>query len=338
VMNPTYDQGQIDKEMAKDEPRARAEYYAEFRNDIEQFLTREAIEACVSPGVLERGPSKDNRYVGFADPAGGGPDAFTMAIAHQDGTDLILDAVRERVKASPEATVAEYAQLLKSYNLTTVTGDNYAGDWPKEAFLRHGIEYIKSDKVRSDLYLATLPLINAQRADLLDIPKIVNQFMALERKTGRQGKDTINHAVNGKDDLVNAIAGALVLANNYVKPMTFNPPFVASMPRGQLGNMDPSGYNGLRIKVTGGPVVAPEPVGEVKFIGDADNPTHARLGDIVWTRGPTESLAAFQHRVAQNVERNIEQAKSRAAAAAANPPEFSNAGFVHWTPPRGRWG
>jgi hypothetical protein len=240
-MNPTYDQSQIDKEIAKDEPRARAEYLAEFRNDIEAFLTRDAIEACVSPGVLERAPSQNIKYVGFVDPSGGGADAFTIAIAHRDKTDLILDAVRERVRASPEATVAEYAELLKSYRIATVVGDNYGGDWPKEAFLRNGIEYRKSDKVRSELYLATLPLINAQRADLLDVPKIVNQFMTLERRTGRQGKDAINHAPGGHDDLVNAIAGALVLANDFAQPMTFHVPFVVSRPRGDISAIPGAG-------------------------------------------------------------------------------------------------
>jgi hypothetical protein len=124
---------------------------------------------------------------------------------------------------------------LKTYRVGTVVGDQYAGEWPREAFRRHGVEYRVSDKVRSELYLATLPLINAERADLLDVPKIVNQFMTLERRTGRSGKDMINHAPGGHDDLVNAIAGALVSANDTTPRMTFHMPIVDSQPRNWNG-------------------------------------------------------------------------------------------------------
>lgn len=53
-----------------------------------------------------------------------------------------------------------------------------------------------------------------QRAtvELLDDAKLVGQLTALERRTARTGKDAIDHGPGGHDDLVNAAAGALVLA------------------------------------------------------------------------------------------------------------------------------
>jgi hypothetical protein len=36
----------------------------------------------------------------------------------------------------------------------------------------------------------------------------VAQICGLERRTGRSGKDSIDHAPNGHDDLANAVAGA----------------------------------------------------------------------------------------------------------------------------------
>jgi len=39
--------------MERDPASAKAEYMAEFRSDIESFVSREAAEACVEQGVFE---------------------------------------------------------------------------------------------------------------------------------------------------------------------------------------------------------------------------------------------------------------------------------------------
>jgi hypothetical protein len=223
TMNPTYDQKVIDKAIAKDEARGRSEYFAEFRSDIEGFLNRDAIEACVSIGVFERGPLPKFKYVGFVDPAGGsGGDAMTLAIAHQEGNVAILDVIRERKPPfSPEAVTSEFCELLKTYKLAVVTGDNYGSGLAQEPFKKRGINYVVSDRVRSELYLSALPLINSRRVDLLDHSKMLMQFMTLERRVGRSGKDSIDHSPNAgcHDDVANAVAGAIVNAISTRGPM-----------------------------------------------------------------------------------------------------------------------
>jgi hypothetical protein len=42
---------------------------------------------------------------------------------------------------SPEVAITEFATLLRAYRVTRVTGDRYAGDWPRERFRVHGISY-----------------------------------------------------------------------------------------------------------------------------------------------------------------------------------------------------
>ena len=42
---------------------------------------------------------------------------------------------------SPDGVVQEFAELLKSYKVRRVVGDRYAGEWPRERFRVHGIEY-----------------------------------------------------------------------------------------------------------------------------------------------------------------------------------------------------
>jgi hypothetical protein len=59
------------------------------------------------------------------------------------------------------------------------------------------------------LYRDLLPIINGGRAELLDHPKMVAQLCALERRTWRGGRDSIDHPPNQHDDVVNAVAGAL---------------------------------------------------------------------------------------------------------------------------------
>ena len=213
VMNPTVPQSVIDEAMERDPAAAGAEYMAEFRSDIESFISLEAVRACVETGEFERQARRERRYFGFVDPSGGSADSFTMAIAHKTGDTAILDLVREvSPPFSPEAVCEEFADILKGYRITKVGGDHYAGEWPREQFRKFGINYEPSAESRSELYGALLPLINSRCVDLLDNNKLVNQLTCLERRTSRNGKDSIDHPPGGHDDVANAAAGALCRA------------------------------------------------------------------------------------------------------------------------------
>ena len=51
-------------------------------------------------------------------------------------------ATREvRPPFSPEAVIDDFAILLKTYRISKVTGDRYAGEFPRELFRKRGIEY-----------------------------------------------------------------------------------------------------------------------------------------------------------------------------------------------------
>jgi len=209
VMNANVPQATIDAALAEDPARYSAEYLAQFRDDIAAFVSREAVEACVSQGVFERAPEPHIAYEAFADPSGGSSDAFTLAIGHKDRTDrVILDCLREvRAPFSPSEAVAELAGVLASYKVGLVVGDKYAGMWPTDAFNKFGIAYQPSPKPKSDLYVSLLPLINSGTIDLLDDKHLFNQLIGLERRTARSGKDSIDHAPGAHDDVANAVAG-----------------------------------------------------------------------------------------------------------------------------------
>lgn len=213
IMNPTVPQRVIDDAYERDPASASAEYGAEFRSDIEGFVSREVVESCVTERVFERAPRDGFRYYGFTDPSGGSADSFTLAIAHRDGDKLVLDAAREvRPPFSPESVISEFAEVCRAYGVNTVTGDRYAGEFPREQFSKQGIRYELSPKAKSDLYRDLLPLLNSRRVELLDNPRLLDQLTSLERRTARSGKDSIDHAPGGHDDLANSVAGALLAA------------------------------------------------------------------------------------------------------------------------------
>lgn len=217
TLNPTLPQKVIDRAVERDPARAQAEYFAQFRSDVEALVPAEIVDACISRGVYERPFMSGVRYVAFADPSGGSADSFTIAVAHKDPRSevAVLDAVREvRPPFSPEQVTAEFADLLKTYGLRSVTGDRYAGTWPSERFHVHGISYLPSEKTKSEIYGALLPLLNSRRCDLLDVPRLEAQLCGLERRTSRGGRDSIDHGPSGgHDDVANAVGGALVLAS-----------------------------------------------------------------------------------------------------------------------------
>ena len=200
-------------EMYEEDPeRASAEFGAQFRSDIVAFITREAVEDCLARDVREIPPGGGITYVGHVDPSGGSADSMTLAIAHMDANGLaVLDAVREmKPPFSPDAVVEEFAGLLKSYGISRVTGDAYAGEWPRERFSVHGIAYDVSKKNTSAIYSEFLPALNGRRVQLLDLPRLIGQLVGLERRTARAGRDSIAHAPGSHDDVANAACGALV--------------------------------------------------------------------------------------------------------------------------------
>ena len=232
AMNATPPQRVIDRAVEADPEAASAEYGAEFRGDLEVFVGREAIEACIAKGVTVRAPLLNLHYTGFVDPSGGSNDAMTLAIAHREGEKLVLDcAIERKAPFSPDSVVEEFAATLKSYRITTVVGDRYAGEWPRERFQVHGVRYEAAELNRSELYLAFLPLVNSGRVDLLDSPRMVTQFCGLERRTSRAGKDTVDHAPGAYDNVANAVAGVIAMSSRGRPPMNINPAAIEAMRR-----------------------------------------------------------------------------------------------------------
>jgi hypothetical protein len=216
---------QNDQVRNRNPSSAAAEYGAEFRNDIESFVSPQAVDGAVFPGRIELPPVPGVNYFGFTDPAGGsgGGDSMTMAVAHVEGEATILDLIREQKPPfSPDEVVTAFAATLRRYGITKVTGDRWGSGFVAEAFLKAGLTYEPSEKPKSDIYKELLPLLNSKRVELLDLPRLRAQLIGLERKTARGGRDSIDHAPNAHDDIANAAAGCLVIAAGIGRGSGFN--------------------------------------------------------------------------------------------------------------------
>jgi hypothetical protein len=73
------------------------------------------------------------------------------------------------------------------------------GESPREAFAKHGIVYEIAAEPKSDVYRDVLPLLNSGRVELLDHPRLLAQFAALDRHTARGGRDSVDHPPHGHD-------------------------------------------------------------------------------------------------------------------------------------------
>lgn len=215
VLNPTIDAAIIENALRDDYAAARAEWEAEWREDIEAFLSAEMIEAAVVPGRFELPRIQDAYYYAFIDPSGGRQDSFTLAICHKEESGkIVVDCVREtRPSFQPQNVVSEYTDVLNSYEVSLIRSDRYGGEWVSSAFRENEITVENSELSSSEIYLEFLPLLMNGSVELLDNRRLIDQLRGLERKTRAGGKDLVTHYPGGHDDLAIAVAGVVVQAS-----------------------------------------------------------------------------------------------------------------------------
>ena len=212
-MNPLYDKDAIQTALTEDPTAARAEYFGEFRADLETFLTTEEIDNVVVSGRRMLPPVEGVKYCGFVDPSGGRRDAFALSVAHVEDQKIIQDRLEIRQPPFvPSEVVAAFSRVLKSYNLRMVEGDKYGGDLIPSAFEKEGILYEPTALTKSDIYLESRIIFSSpSRLEILDIEQQTNELRQLDRRTGSQ-KDKVEHPPTLHDDAANALCGSLVMA------------------------------------------------------------------------------------------------------------------------------
>jgi hypothetical protein len=234
LFNPTLDENFIARAREADPEAARAEWDAEFRTDLTALLEDELIESAIEHGrplELPRRPGLN--YVAFTDASAGRHDAFCIGVAHLEGERVVADVIRgRRPPFDPASVAAEFAELAKSYGCTTVTGDNYSGEWVAQAFEKSGIGYRRADRNKSELYLEMVPLFTRGQISIPDFAPLTKELRLLERRVAKSGKDNVDHPLGGSDDHANVLAGvaSLAIAKPLQQKVPMIVPFSASRP------------------------------------------------------------------------------------------------------------
>jgi hypothetical protein len=115
AMNATVPQRVIDAAMDADPARANAEYMAVFRSDVEAFISREIVQACVSAQVYERAPLSSTSYKAFLDFAGGsGGDSMSLCTAQPSSSMPCAKCVHRSRPSSPSPSSCRCSRAIAS--------------------------------------------------------------------------------------------------------------------------------------------------------------------------------------------------------------------------------
>lgn len=143
-------------------------------------------------------------------------DAMTLAIGHHDyeRKKILVDLLRAwESPFDPHKVTQEISEICKRYRVHRITGDRYAGEWVSEASAKHGITYQKSELSKSKLYLELEAGLNTRQVEFPKNKKLIDELLSLERRTGRSGRESIDHppAPGSSDDRSNVLAGVYYL-------------------------------------------------------------------------------------------------------------------------------
>ena len=215
AFNGTINAADMQAQIDADPVGAESEWFGRFRDDLSTFLADELIDAAIDKDrPLEIPPQAGVAYLAFVDAASGASDradAYAVAIGHYAANgQYIVDLVRGVTGVyDPLATTRQFAELLKGYNIHTVTGDNYGAKWVSQYWREVGFDYQKSPWTRSVIYLEAMALFARRVVRMPDHQKMVRELRLLERSTNSGGQDTVNHAKGGHDDFANVVCGVL---------------------------------------------------------------------------------------------------------------------------------
>jgi hypothetical protein len=171
AFNPTVSDHVIQDAFDRDPAAARSEWGAEYRDDLESFVSVDAFTPCIMSGRGELPPSFDVSYTAALDQAGGsGADSFTWCVGHSaaDQT-IVIDQIGEiRPPFSPDAACQQLAAAVRPYRVGAVTSDRYAAEWVATRLRANSLQQWPAPFNRSEAYIAALPWITGGRVQFPD--------------------------------------------------------------------------------------------------------------------------------------------------------------------------
>jgi hypothetical protein len=171
------------------------------------FLDAGRVTDAVVEGRKVLRPVEGVEYSGFVDMSGGSSDDAALGIAHWDAlrNRAVLHLIATQTGKppfNPRDAVRKFADILKEYRISAVTGDRYAGETFVQDFQEHGVSYRLSVITKSQIYEALEPRINAGEIELLDVSRLTEQLLGLVARGTK-----IDHLPGDHDDLANVRPG-----------------------------------------------------------------------------------------------------------------------------------
>jgi hypothetical protein len=235
-LNPKVSQRIIDNALKRDPEGAAAEYLSEFREQVEAFLSSEAVDKCIDVGLSRGVPVPGTRYVMAIDPALM-RDNYAFLIAHQQDGLVTVDYIN-RLTAPVNANGAE--DLLKSLNArwrpTSILCDNPSTVQRLKDLPMVYTPFTRQQKMR--IYGALKEAVNLGLVAFPNDNDLISELKALQIRGGvdiaapKSGRVT-------HDDLADTLA---MCVDNLQGTTISTVSFIPSLYSDLLGLDEPDGY------------------------------------------------------------------------------------------------
>lgn len=230
----------------------------------------EHVVAAIVPGRRQMPVPEGLRAAAFVDMSGGSSDDAVLAVTFRDPSRnrSVLAALVAQTGSppfNPRDAVRKFVGVLKSYGISRVVGDAYAGQTFRLDFEAEGIAYTVCNRSKSDLYDALEPRLNAGEVELLDIGPLQEQLLTLVIRGGK-----IDHQPGDHDDYANAAAGAIWLVSDHAADVKIVSPILVTL----SGGGDFAGHPGLAGGGSANPAVWIGPSGSADAIYGLGKYTH----------------------------------------------------------------
>lgn len=204
----------FEREKRRNPAMYETERLAHFKASLSSMYDPAIIDKAVNRDrALELPPEDGVRYVCFVDVSGGGgKDAYALCIAHSKDKRIIVDVVRSRLpKFNPLEYTKQSSELVKRYHITVVVGDKFSGDFASSAWEENEVDYEKSERTKSELYLDAEGSFNTEIVELPNKKILVAQLKSLVRQTLKGGRDRVDTYRGDPEDEANVVVGAIWL-------------------------------------------------------------------------------------------------------------------------------
>jgi hypothetical protein len=244
TMNPSLDRQQLAEEEESDPENYAREYLAEFWESALNFLSADAIDACVARGRFELLPTPQVRYV-FALDAAFRADNFGFSGVHRAG-DRVVEVYQRCWRGSRSRPVqlaevlTEIVATLRRYGVGKIYGDQYCSEPIRQALKSEGIEFVQAATLgarSSSIWNTLRTLITSGKIELLDDAATVAELKQLQMVVTSSGNQRIE-AQTGHDDRAVALALAAHECIAAPAPRKFFPPVVLDITVGR-SSFDP---------------------------------------------------------------------------------------------------